>query len=101
MDAEEQGVQEASPQTRLAFLPMLDSSVVIVLLTSLEMVRKPEHYALAVEYVTQQLPPELTLPASNTVARVALLRPCSKVVALISSTQRSQALQLSQVVTSL
>ena len=40
---------------------MLDSSVDIVLPTTLEMIRKPERYTLAVEYVPQEVPPELTL----------------------------------------
>jgi len=93
VDAQEQDMGEAPSQTLLTLLPMLDSSVDIVLLTTLEMIRKPEHYALAVEYVTQQLLQEFALAAaSNTVAGVSLLRPCSKAVALISSTKRSQVL---------
>ena len=83
VDAQEQDMGEAPSQTLLTLLPMLDSSVDIVLPTTLGKIRKPEHYALAVEYVTQQLPPELALAASVS-AGVSLLRPCSKCVALIS-----------------
>ena len=54
VDAQEQDVGKAPSQTLLTLLPMLDSSVDIVLPTTLGMIRKPKHYALAVEYVTQQ-----------------------------------------------
>ena len=100
IDAQEQDMREAPSQTLLTLLPMLESSVDIALPTTLDMIRKSEHYALAVEYVTQQLPQELALAAaSNTLAGVSLLRPCSNCVALITSARKYW--QLVQVVTSL
>ena len=64
VDAQEQDMGEAPSQTLLTLLPMLDTTVDSFLPTTLGMIRKPEHYALAVEYVAQQLPPELALAAS-------------------------------------
>ena len=72
---------------------MLSDSVDSVLPTTLGMVRKSEHYAMAVEYITQQMPPELTKAASKAVAGVSMLRPCSRAVALVLSTKRSKVSQ--------
>jgi len=45
---------------------------------------------MAVEYITQQMPPELTKAASKAVAGVSMLRPCSRAIALVVSTKRSK-----------
>ena len=69
---------------------MLSESVDSVLPTTLGMVRKSEHYAMAVQYTTQEIPPELSKAASKAVAGVSMLRPCSRLVALVLSTKRSK-----------
>ena len=48
---------------------------------------------MAVQYITQQIPPELTKAASKAVAGVSMLRPCSRAVALVLSTKRSKVFQ--------
>lgn len=54
VDARERDMQEALPLQSTTWLPMVDTCVDVVLATAPKMVRKPEHYAMAVEYVTQQ-----------------------------------------------
>ena len=71
---------------------MLSDSVDSVLPATLRMVRKFEHYAMAVQYITQQVPAELSKAASKTVAGVSMLRPCSRAVALVLSAKRSKVL---------
>ena len=93
VDAEEQDMQQGPSLRSTMLLPMLGDSVDSVLPTTLDMIRKSEHYALAVEYITQQVPPELLKTASKTVAGVSMLRPCSKGVALIMSSKRSKVLE--------
>ena len=56
------------------------------------MIRKSEHYAMAVQYITQQVPAELSKAASKTVPGVSMMRPCSRAVALVLSTKRSKVL---------
>ena len=90
VDAAEQDVTEAPSLRSTMLLPMLNDSVDSVLPTTLGMVRKSEHYAMAVEYITQQMPPELTKAASKAVAGVSMLRPCSRAIALVVSTKRSK-----------
>ena len=55
------------------------------------MVRKSDHYAMAVQYITQEIPPELSKTASKVVVGIQILRPCSRVFAFVLSTKRSQA----------
>ena len=71
-------------------LPMLTASTDSVLPAKLEMIRKSDHYAMAVEYITQEMPPELSKTASKVVPGVPMLRPCTRVVALVLSTKRSK-----------
>ena len=90
VDTAEQDVTEAPSLRSTMLLPMLNDSVDSVLPTTLGMVRKSEHYAMAVQYITQQIPPELTKAASKAVAGVSMLRPCSRAIALVVSTKRSK-----------
>ena len=69
---------------------MLSDSVDSVLPTTLGMLRKSEHYALAVQYTAQEIPPELSKAAYKAVPGVSLLRPCSRAVALVLSSKRSK-----------
>ena len=90
VDAAEQDVTEAFSQRSTLLLPMLGDSVDNVLPTTLGMLRKSEHYALAVQYTAQEIPPELSKAASKAVPGVPLLRPCSRAVALVLSRKRSK-----------
>ena len=69
---------------------MLSDSTDNVLPAALGMVRKSDHYAMAVQYITQEVPPELVTMASKLVAGVPMQRPCSRAVALVLSTKRSK-----------
>ena len=69
---------------------MLNCSVDSILPATLQMIRKSEHYSMAVQYTTQEVPAELAKAASKTRAGITLLRPCSRVVVLIVSNKRSQ-----------
>jgi len=90
VDAAPQNKEEAPsvPSTRL--LPMLGNSVDNVLPARLDMVRKSEHYAMAVQYITQEVPAELIKIASKTAAGVSMSRPCARGLALVLSTKRSE-----------
>ena len=90
VDAAEQDMREVPSLHSTKLLPMLSDSVDSVLPATLGMVRKSEHYALAVQYITQQVPAELSKAACETVAGVSMLRPCSRAVALVLSTKRSE-----------
>ena len=91
VDAAAQDIHNASSMHSTKLLPMLSNSVDNVLPTTLGMIRKSDHYALAVQYITQEVPPELTKVASKAIAGEPLLRPCSKAIALVLSTKRSKA----------
>ena len=59
----------------------------------LAQINSSEHYALMVQYAPQQVPPELANGASRPTQEGATIqRPCSKAIALISSTNRSHVL---------
>ena len=90
VDASEQDMREAPSLRSAMLLPMLSDSTDSVLPAALGMIRKSDHYALAVRYFTQEVPPELTKSASKLEAGVPMLRPCSRVVALVQSHKRSQ-----------
>ncbi len=47
---------------------------------------------MAVQYKTQEAPAELSKAASKANTGVAMLRPCTRVVALVRSTKRSKVL---------
>ena len=93
MDALEQDIREAPSIRSTTLLPMLTDSVDSVLPATLGMVRKSEHYAMAVQYTTQEVPLELTQAASKAVAGVPMLRPCTWAIALVLSTKRSKVLE--------
>jgi len=92
VDAGEQDVREAPSLRSTVLLPMLSHSVDSVLPTTLGMVRASEHYAMAVQYLTQAVPPELSQAAVKAEPGIMMLRPCSRAVALILSTKRSKVL---------
>ena len=90
VDAAEQTMQEIPSAVCLKLLPMLNCSVDSILPATLQMIRKSEHYSMAVQYTTQDVPAELAKVASKTKAGITLLRPCSRVAVLVISNQRSQ-----------
>ena len=69
---------------------MLGNSVDNVLPAALRMIRKSDHYAMAVEYYAQEVPEELTKHAFKLEAGLPMLPNCSRVVALVQSTKRSK-----------
>ena len=92
VDAAAQDLQEGFSACSTTLLPMMTQSGDSVLPAALDMIHKSEHYTMAVQYITQTVPPELTQAASKTTAGVSILRPCSRAVALVFSTKRSKAL---------
>ena len=92
VDAAAQDLQEGFSACSKTLLPMMTQSGDSVLPATLDMIQKSEHYTMAVQYITQTVPPELTQGASKTTAGVSILRPCSRAVALVLSTKRSKAL---------
>ena len=90
VDAAQQDIQELPSAMSTKLLPMLSHSADSVLPATLQMIRKSEHYTMAVQYITQQVPAELSKVASKTVAGSSMLRPCSRAVALVLSTKRSK-----------
>ena len=83
-------MNEAPSLQSTKLLPMLSNSVDSILPATLGMIRKSHHYAIAVEYITQQVPPELSKSASKVSPGVPMLRHCSRVVTLVLSTKRSK-----------
>ena len=71
---------------------MLTQSAESMLPATLGMIRKSDHYTMAVQYITQQVPPELSQVASKPGPGVPMLRPCSRAIALVLSTKRSKVL---------
>ena len=49
----------------IQLFPMLSHSVDSVLPARLAMIRKSDHYAMAVQHITQEAPPELSKEASE------------------------------------
>ena len=90
VDATEQDMHEAPSLGSAMLLPMLSNSIDNVLPATLEMIQKSDHYPLAVQYITQEMPPELSKTTPKVVAGVPILRPCSRLVALVLSTKRSK-----------
>jgi hypothetical protein len=54
------------------------------------MIQKSDHYTMAVQYITQEVPPELSNVASKTMPGVTILRACSRAVVLVLSCKRSK-----------
>ena len=90
VDAAEQDMKEGMSIHSNLLLTMLGDSTDSVLPGMLEMIRKSEHYSLAVQYITQKVPPELTKACSKVEANLPMLRACSKVIVLIQSSKRSK-----------
>ena len=93
VDADAQDMTAFPSARSLGLLSMLDVSAEGVLPAKLAMIQKSEHYTLAVEYVTQQMPPELTQAASKTEPGVKMLRHCSRAIVLVESNRRSQMIK--------
>ena len=94
VDAAEQNMTAMPSTISVKLLPMLSTSPDGVLPATFDMIRKSEHYSLAVQYVTQNVPAELVKAASKATAGLTMLRACSKVVVLAVSYKRSQVLPL-------
>ena len=90
VDAAEQNMTEMPSTISVKLLPMLSTSPDGILPATFEMIRKSEHYPLAVQYVTQNVPAEFVKAASKATAGLTMLRACSKVVVLAVSYKRSQ-----------
>jgi len=90
VDAAEQDMNEIPSVRSTQLLPMLSHSVDNVLPAALAMIRRSDHYTMAVQYITQEVPPELSQVASKAVVGVTMLRPCSRAFALVPSTERSK-----------
>ena len=90
VDAAEQDMQLLPSTISTKLLPMISFSPEGVLPATLAMIRKSEHYSLAVEYVTQNVPEEFVKVASKASGGTKFLRPCSRAVVLVVSKQRSQ-----------
>ena len=71
-------------------LTLQKDSIDNVLPARLDMIRKSEHYAMAIEYTTQIVPQELTKVASKTKPGMSMTRPCAKGLALVSVSTRSK-----------
>ena len=76
VDAAQQNKDEAPTLVSTQLLPLLGNSVDNVLPAKLDMVRKSDHYAMAIEYTTQVVPQELMKVASKTTPGVSMLRAC-------------------------
>ncbi len=68
-------MDEAPSLRSITLHPMLSNSIDSFLPATLGIVRKSDHYALAVQNVTQDVPPELSNTASKAVPGAPLLRP--------------------------
>ena len=90
VDAAEQDMNEIPSVRSTQLLPMLSHSADSVLPATLAMIRTSDHYAMAVQYITQELPPELSNVASKEKTGATILRPCSRAVALVLSSKRSK-----------
>ena len=94
VDAAEQSVTEMPSTISMKLLPMLITSPDGVLPAALSMIRKSEHYSLAVQYITQSVPEDLVSVASKATPGLTMLRPCSRVVVPVVSYKRSQVFPL-------
>ena len=94
VDAAAQDMKEMPSTISVKLLPMLSTSPDGVLPAALSMIRKSEHYSLAVQYITQNVPAELVKVASKATAGLTMLRACSRVVVLAVSYKRSQVFPL-------
>ena len=94
VDATEQNMKEVPSTISVKLLPMLTTSPDSALPATLSMIRKSEHYSLAVQYVTQNVPEEFVKFASKARAGLTMLRACSRVLVLVASCKRSQVLPL-------
>ena len=73
VDAAEQNMKEMPSTISVKLLPMLTASPDSALPATLSMIRKSEHYSLAVHYITQNVPEELVKFASKPNAGLTML----------------------------
>ena len=93
VDAQEQDMSQAPTSVSMKMLSLLDNRLSNsdgVLPATLGMIQKSDHYALAVQYVTQELPPQLKSLITNSSVGSVMVRPCGEAVCLIESTERSK-----------
>ena len=90
VDASEQDLSEIQSPLFTLLLPSLANPVDIVAPATLEMIRKTDHYAMAVEYITQGMPAEFSKTASTVTVRIPMRRNCNRVIALVQSTKPSK-----------
>ena len=86
-------MSQAPTSVSMKMLSLLDSRFSNsdgVLPATLRMIQKSDHYALAVQYVTQELPPQLRSLITNSSVGSVMVRPCGEAVCLIESTSRSK-----------
>lgn len=94
VDAVEQDFSEAPTTASTKILKLLDAnhdSGDAVLPGTLSMIHRSEHYALALKLNPQPMPTELEGLAEPPSSE--MLQPCSQVMALIASTERSKPIQ--------
>ena len=88
VDADEQDTKQLPSRAVAMLLPMADPSLDSVLPGTLGMIRKAEHSPLSVQYISQELIPELAnLNAKSAGAKI--IRPCCRVIVLVKSFKRS------------
>ena len=90
VDAAEQDMQLMPSVISTQLLPLLSQCSDGVLVAQLAMIVHSDHYAMAVRYLSQEMPPELAKSASKTEVGVPYQHPCSRAVVLIHSTKRSK-----------
>lgn len=91
VDAASQDMLQTPSARSTQLLSMLSESSDNILPARLDMLRKSDHYSLAVEYMTQEVPSKLTTAAVKTKQGVAVTRTCARTFLLVYSTKRSTA----------
>ena len=72
VDAAEQNMTAMPSTISVKLLPMLSTSPDGVLPATFDMIRKSEHYSLAVQYITQNVPAEFVKAASKATAGLTI-----------------------------
>jgi hypothetical protein len=91
VDAAAQDMLQTPSARSTQLLSMLSEPSENILPARLDMLRKSDLYPLAVQYMTQEVPSELTTAAVKTQQGVAEMRTCTKTFLLVYSTKRSSA----------
>ena len=90
VDAAEQDLNQIPSVRSTRLLSIMSHSVVVLLPAKLAMIRKSDHYTMAVHYSSQAVPPELTQVASTAKTGATMSRHCSRAFALVLSNKRSK-----------